>query len=142
MEQKINFFHPNSSKVEEITKFAQMETDLNEQKKKNYTLERINLDLKNENGRKTDQIITLKKINTLLHYDYEQHRIELRKDSEISELRNKMSQKEMDIVSMENVIIKLEMENMQKDEQIWTLRKIVDLLHYYNRQLVSEIENK
>ena len=59
MEQKINFFHPNSSKVEEITKFAEMETDLNEQKKKNYTLERINLDLKNENGRKTDQIITL-----------------------------------------------------------------------------------
>ena len=48
----------------------------------------------------------------------------------------------MAIVSMENVIIKLEMENMQKDEQIWTLRKIVDLLHYYNRQLVSEIENK
>ena len=92
MEQKINFFHPNSSKVEEITKFAEMETDLNEQKKKNYTLERINLDLKNENGRKTDQIITLKKINALLHYDYEQHKIELQKDSEISELRNKMSQ--------------------------------------------------
>ena len=48
----------------------------------------------------------------------------------------------MAIVSMENVIIKLEMENMQKDEQIWTLRKIVDLLHYYNLQLVSEIGNK
>ena len=93
-------------------------------------------------GKQTDQIITLKKINALLHYDYEQHRIELRKDSEISELRNKMSQKDTDIVSMENVIIKLEMENMQKDEQIWTLRKIVDLLHYYNQQLVSEIENR
>ena len=84
----------------------------------------------------------MKKINALLHYDYEQHRIEMQKGSEISELRNKMSQKDTDIVSMENVIIKLEMENMQKDEQIWTLRKIVDLLHYYNRQLVSEIENK
>ena len=142
MERKINFAYPNSSKIEEITKLAEMETDLNKQKKKNYALEQINLDLKNDNGKKTDQIITLKKINALLHYDYEQHRTELRKDSEISELRNKMSQKEMDIVSMENVIIKLEMENMQKDEQIWTLRKIVDLLHYYNRQLVSEIENK
>ena len=142
MERKINFAHPNSSKIEEITKLAEMETDLNKQKKKNYALEQINLDLKNDNGRKTDQIITLKKINALLHYDYEQHRIEMRKESEYSELRNKMSQKDTDIVSMENVIIKLEMENMQKDEQIWTLRKIVDLLHYYNRQLVSEIENK
>ena len=142
MERKIKFAHPNSSKIEEITKLAEMETDLNKQKKKNYALEQINLDLKNENGRKIDQIITLKKINALLHYDYEQHKIELQKDSEISELRNKMSQKEIDIVCMENVIIKLEMENMQKDEQIWTLRKIVDLLHYYNQQLVSEIEDK
>ena len=144
MERKINFAHPKSSKIEEIIKLAEMETDLNKQKKKNYALEQINLDLKNDNGKQTDQIITLKKINALLHYDYEQHKIELQKDSEISELRNKMSQKEIDIdcMEMENVIIKLEMENMQKDEQIWTLRKIVDLLHYYNRQLVSEIENK
>ena len=141
MERKINFAS-SSSKVELITKLSEMETELNEQKKKNFALEQINLDLKNENGQKTDRIMTLKKINALLHYDYEQHIQYKRKESENSELRNKMSQKDTNIVSMENVIIKLERGNIQKDEQIWTLRRIVELLHYYNRQLASEIENK